>query len=560
MQQVTSSPVLDRNERGLGPFDNSVDALLRSRTCQAAAVAVTLLLVAALHAQNDGLWFQGDAPRHAMNGFFWWDLIRAMPTDPVMFAVRYFARYPVISPATYPPLFYVLEGFAFSGFGPTPFVGKLLVLLYAGLAGLYTMSWARRWIGPVAGWAGAFLPFIPGIVLWSNAIMLNVPATALGLACLYHFRRWLEAVDKKHLVLALVSFTALVLTYYQGASVLCVATAWMVLLRRHSRIRSIRLAQLVTISAVAILPLALAAYLAPVQIARHLPVVASLGRVRTWTFYWKVLPDLVGPPALALGLIGLGYGLLVPRWRTEAAFAASWIAAVILAFTLLPAKDPRYILLVAPAFVLAAAIGLASVFGQLAAIRPQPQAAILVVALALGSWSAARVHVPRASGFREVADYLRVHAPTDAVLYDGIHDGLFGFYVRSFDPQFARRVVRADKLLYEYGPSATFRRVETSRVSTTDDVLSVVRAQSGCRWVAVEIGQSSERLASQQLLRQTVERPEFELVRSFPVTADAVHRVDLYRILAPVAPVESVDLVFPAFSTRTFERVVPITR
>jgi hypothetical protein len=91
-------------------------------------------------------------------------------------------------------------------------------------------------------------------------------------------------------------------------------------------------------------------------------------------------------------------------------------------------------------------------------------------------------------------------------------------------------------------------------------VLSVVRARSGCRWVAVERGQGAERLPSQRLLRQAVERPEFELVRSFPVTAEGVHRVDLYRVLVPVAPVESVDLVFPAFSTRTFERVVPITR
>jgi hypothetical protein len=390
--------------------------------------------------------------------------------------------------------------------------------------------------------------------------MLNVPATALGLAFLYHFRRSCEAAEKKHLILAIVSFTALVLTYYQGAGVVCVATAWMALLRRYSRVRSIRLVPLATISALTILPLVLAAYLAPVQIARHLPVVASLGRVPTWTFYVRALPDLVGPPALALGLIGLGYGLLDPRWRAEAAIVATWIGAIILGFTLLPAKDPRYILLVAPAFVLAAAIGLGSASGHLAMPRPHLQAGLLIAALALGSWSAARVHVPRAAGFREVADFLRINAPTDAVLYDGRYDGLFGFYVRTFDPQFARRLVRADKLLYEFGPSATFKLVETSRVSTPDDVLSVVRARSGCRWVAVERGQGAERLPSQRLLRQAVERPEFELVRSFPVTAEGVHRVDLYRVLVPVAPVESVDLVFPAFSTRTFERVVPITR
>jgi len=66
---------------------------------------LALLIVAALNRQSDGLWFQGDAPRHAANGLFWWDLLTALPRDPIEYAVRYYARYPVIAPATYPPFF-----------------------------------------------------------------------------------------------------------------------------------------------------------------------------------------------------------------------------------------------------------------------------------------------------------------------------------------------------------------------------------------------------------------------------------------------------------------------
>jgi hypothetical protein len=524
------------------------------------AIVLSLALVAALHAQNNGLWFQGDAPRHGMNGLFWWDLLWAMPTDPLTFGLRYYARYPVIAPTTYPPLFYLLEGFVFAVLGPSPHAAKLLVLLFAGGACLYTMAWARRWIGPAVGWAGAFLACLPGVVIWSNAVMVNIPATALGLACLYHFRRWLEAPDRKHLVQTTVSLTLLLLTYYQGVSVICVGLAWLVFLRRHSQSRPVRLSSLVVAGAVAIVPLALAAYFAPVQTARHLPSIASLGRVGTWTYYWRILPDVVGPVVLVLAIISVAYGLFVPRWRTEIAYVVTWIVALLAGFTLLPAKDPRYILLVAPAFVLAVAIGLTSLASHLPPIRSEWRSLMLAAGLVLGLWSAVRVHMPRVSGFREVAEYLRQHGPTDVALYDGGYDGLFGFFTRAFDPLFSRRMIRANRLLYDYGPTATFRQVEVPRVWNDDDVVNVVRSQCGCRWIVVEMGPAAERLVSQRLLRKALTRPEFELAGSFPITGATINRVDVYKVLIPLAPVIAVDLTFPAFSNRTFTGVVPITR
>ena len=39
---------------------------------QLAGVGVALLVVASWHWANDGLWFQGDAPRHAVTGLFLW--------------------------------------------------------------------------------------------------------------------------------------------------------------------------------------------------------------------------------------------------------------------------------------------------------------------------------------------------------------------------------------------------------------------------------------------------------------------------------------------------------
>ena len=45
-----------------------------------------LLLLVSLGWQDDGLWFLGDAARHANTGLFMADLLRDLPHDPVAFA------------------------------------------------------------------------------------------------------------------------------------------------------------------------------------------------------------------------------------------------------------------------------------------------------------------------------------------------------------------------------------------------------------------------------------------------------------------------------------------
>jgi hypothetical protein len=161
---------------------------------------------------------------------------------------------------------------------------------------------------------------------------------------------------------------------------------------------------------------------------------------------------------------------------------------------------------------------------------------------------------------REVAEHLRREAPHDAVLWDGTYGAVFAFYVRALDPAFERRVVAGSKLLYEYGPGATFEWTQTSFVDSTDDVVAMVRTRSGCRWVALTVEPRPTWLKGRRLLREAVERPEFELVRSFPTSAEGGREVRLYRVVAPVDAVATVDLRFPSFNNREFRQVVPITR
>jgi hypothetical protein len=532
-------------------------SLVHSALWQAVGVVVAFGLIGWLHRSTDGLWYQGDAPRHAMNGLFWWDLLRAGPGDPLEFAVRYFARYPVINPASYPPLFYVIEGTAFAALGASPYVAKNLVLLFACAGGLYTMAWARRWIAPAAGWAGAFLAFVPGVILWSNAVMLNIPAMSLSIGALYHFRRCSEIARRREVVLTGLLLAMVLLTYYPAALVLGICAAWLPLQTRLFRWNR-RLAWIAAGVITACLPIVISLWLAPVHTARHLPSARFLTSSTAWTFYWRALPDIAGWPALGLGAAGLAACAAAKRWRKEGVYLATWIGVPLIGLSMVPAQDRRYILLLAPAFVLAAAIGIAAAVRYLPLRRPRSQVFVLAIGLSLMLWPATRVQVPEVTGFRDIATFLKQEAPVDTVLYDGRHAALFGFYVRAQDSAFERRLVRGDKFLYERAPTTTFKRVEKTHVASPEDVVRMVRDRSGCRWVAFEDGPDVS--VGRRILRQALARPEFELVRSFPISGADVHRVDLYRLTIPVEPVTTVDLEFPAYLNRKFIGVVPLAR
>ena len=537
-----------------------VMAWLRSRTPQSGVLILSFLFVAGLHLDNDGLWFQGDSPRHAANGLFWYDLIAAAPASPMDFAVRYYARYPIINPVTYPPLFYLFEGLAFRVFGPSPYVAKWLILALGIMAGFYTMAWARRWLGSGAGWVGAFLAFVPGVVIWSNAVMLNIPATALGLACLYHWRRWYDSGGRKQLLAAVFFAAAAVSTYYPAGIAIVICAAWGPLLRPIAQTsRRTRLALGATVLSVSG-PVLLAAVAAPVFLSRNLPGPGVFKSLETWTYYPTNLPTLLSPVLLGLGAIGLAAGLASARWRSEALLIAAWIITPIAVFSLLPAKDTRYVLLIAPAFVLAAAIGIASLLRLVSAISPRWQLIALLAGLVTAGWQTSLFRIPQKQGFRAVAAYLHEHAPDDAVLYDGYHDGLFGFYFRALDPQYRHRLVLGQQLLYHYGPASDFHWVESLHTATTQDVVDILRTRSGCSWVAIEVGPYSEWAQGQRLLRTAVAGPEFELAHSFPIVAPNAERVDLYRLVGGALPVSTIDVQLASFSNRIFHGVEPIAR
>ncbi len=535
---------------------------LNSLSLQVGLLVVAVLVMAVRHHANDGLWFQGDSPRHAMNGLFWWDLLGAMPVNPLDFTLRYYARYPAISPATYPPLFAIIEGAAFALFGTSPYVARGLVLLFGVAAAGYTMAWARRWIAPAAGWTGVFLALTPAIVVWSNSVMLNIPALALALATLYHCRRWIESTSLRQLQLTAVFALATLGTYYQATGVLVICAVW-VLVRRREIHAPRQLGWLAILAVCGILPVVATCLIAPVQIVRHLPSVETLRAGGTWSFYWLALPQIISWAWLTVAVSSLASGIWSTRWRREVAYLVGWIVALLVPLSLVTATDSRYILLAIPAVILLAAVGLQALAERFPSPDGRRPCTVLLASLTVAGVSAWRTTIPRVDGFREVAEFLKVQGPRDAVFYDGSFSGVFVYHVRANDPDFERRVMLGSKLLYSIAPRSTFKPVNENYVSSVEDVIDVLRRRSGCRWVAIQHSRKDSAgtsMLARRLLLEAVARPEFSLVRSFTVTANGVRRIDLYRLEGPLLPVTGVDLQFPNFLADRFTNVVPITR
>lgn len=529
---------------------------------QTAVIVLVWLVPAVLHASNDGLWFLGDAARHALNGLFWWDFISTLPHDPREYILRYYARYPAITPLSYPPVFYLLEGAAFRIFGASPFVAKWLVLCFSLVACLYLAAWLRRYVAFEAGWGAALLALQPGVVLWSNAVMLNVPAMALGVVGLYYARRWQEEPLTRYLLLVVTFGVLASLTYFLAALVAVAMCLWLVgggrwrvLWTQHRTFVLLGLGVLLPGSLIVVRRVPL-----PFDLA--LSTLQELRNPDKWLFYIRALPRILNASILLLAATAFPAAVSQHRWRRDVRLLTIWIVTVYVGLSYFWSRDARYALLLAPAFVVLAMIGLRWILAVASSLVGARQSrcfrATLVGLVAVNGVVACVIPVPSIEGFREVATFVDREAPTERTLYDGDCDGVFTFYLRAQDPAFKRAVVRGSKLLYASAIMPTLRLTE--RVSSPSEVIEALKTECGCGWIAIERQGSKRDIAAARYLREAVTGPEFRLVRSFPIRAPAATQLNIYEFLGPLRIPEELELPFPILGEHTVFRARPIER
>ena len=535
-------------------------------TWQLLSVLLIWLYLWSLQLDNDGLWYRGDAARHALNGFFWIDYLRDFTWDAKDYALSYYARYPAIDPATRPPLFYLLEGVAFTLFGPSPYVAKGLVLWFALLAAVYLWAWLRRWISEEAGWAVGLFLLLPGISRWSHAVMLNVPAVAFSLAALYHARCWLEAPggSRRDSWFATVLTLCALFTYYTASVVVFALAGYVMFHRGLGRLSGRKNPFLFVLTPVALLPFAwLMVHWAPTQLSWIISKPLDVITFATWTFYPKQVVGLCNLHLLVFAVLGAASFLWSSRWRHEVMGLGIWIVALYVPLTLIGAKELRYALLLSAPLLGLATIAVVQVCEgiamQLSLARVTSRTLTVAAFLALLLWqvgAAATYRVMAVSGYQDVAAFMAQVAPEEPVLYDGFYDGTFAFYMRAGDERLRRRVVLGNKLLYTSALFVDAHRQEF--VHSPEDVIEVLRQRGGCRWLAIEMGSGTENIASMRYVRQAVKTAAFALVRSFPIRGPQTDRVDVYRFTLPIEAVDAIELPFALLGPEVKYRVRPI--
>jgi 4-amino-4-deoxy-L-arabinose transferase-like glycosyltransferase len=555
------------------------EACGRSRLLpQILLVFAAWLFVCWLHWSNDGLWY-GDAPRHAANGIFWKDYLLSLSLEPQGYALSYLARYPVIAPTSYPPAFYLLEAFLFGLFGPSPYIAKGFVLGFALMGAFYASAWSRRWISEEAGWAGVLFLLLPGVIEWSHAIMLNIPAVAMSVGSLYHFRRWLESpphsVQWRHLYIGAALAVVSILTYITSGVIVLIAGVWVVAERRWRLLLNYRSLAVLLVSTLALLPWAIVV----VKFERSRMIWAT-GTAEQfvevpWSYYLeciryypKRLPGLFGRNLLLLATIGVGGGLFVRKWRHETTLLLILSVVCFAFFSYIPAKEARYVLLLSLPVVIFSMLGVFSIvlsIDKLAGMSARWSRIVTLTAVAgllvSQAWLGSRVYVMSISGYRELVSFLEQIAPDEAIFYDGKHYATFTFYVQAGDPDYQRRVVLGRKLLYAesmYSEPEKF-------ASSADEVVEVLQKQGGCRWLAVADQPDAPYLSVPWHLREAVQGPEFELAGAFPVVRELPDgpetiNVGVYRFLEPIERVEEVELPLFSLGDGVVRRIKPIEK
>ena len=394
-----------------------------------------------------------DSPRHALNGAFVLDALRALPwRDPLGYAADYYLRYPSLSIGFYPPLFYLAEAAVYAVIGVSHFAAQLTVALFALLLAGAAYRLARlvlpRWLA-----LGATLLLLgaPEMALWTRQVMLDSPVQALLMAGVLGFARHLRRGRPGDLWLAAL---ALVAALYVKFSVCFIAVPLAAALLAARGWRGLLDRRLGLVAAVALLAALPALWLTWSFGAVNLDNVAGraagqpFASLARWTYYLGQLPGQLGWATVILAVPG-GFFL----WRRASAAVGGWLAVLFagwagfgwLFFSAIRVHEPRHDLMILFPIVLAAA---SAVAGLLAERRAAP--ALLALGAASVLWALA-TPVPRVAGYAAIAERVAELAPANAVvLFSGYRDGNFVFAMRADGRRGDLSILRANKWLLRF--------------------------------------------------------------------------------------------------------------
>lgn len=444
----------------------------------ALATLAVLLLGFFLHLPRHGdIWWM-DASRHAMNGAFVLDFLRAMPfRHPVDFAYSYYVQWPALTILFYPPLFYVslALGYALFGVSESSAILVEIVWLYVLAAGCFRLS--RHWLG-TGGALAVALTILAGqeVFYWGQQIMLDIPAYALVVWSAYHTVVYLQSHRKSALLLATILAVLAVWTKYNAVCFLIIMAIALLWERGIGMFREKATWQAIAVGLALFIPVVVLFFsFGRYNLTQAYAMGSGFDRVREFLVYARLLPGVLSWPVIVLSIVFVVAATVQPRYRIDrpsAVLLIAWVVVMYLFYSTIHIKEPRHILMIG---------------------YPLALVAVLVVDRSLRGWrwrgtfevSAAaalllttflRVPIPYVSGMRAAATIVAKAAPHDTnVAVWCRYDGTFVFDMRAYGKRPDLGIVRLDKVLFR-NVTVGFDRGYKSNHFDVDSLLGKMKA------------------------------------------------------------------------------------
>jgi len=443
------------NSNAIHPVGNV--PLGASELVAALAVFLCVGLLMFITAPTAGDFSWSDAPRHAMNGIFIGDFLRAMPlNDPKGWAVDYYLQYPALTILFYPPLFSLVLAGNYSLFGFSHEVAQATVSFFHFLLGFGVFVLSRRWMSfGYAVAAALMLAAAPEISYWGRQVMLDIPAYAWLAFMAVFFVRYLDRHNPWDWYLTL--FFYLLALYTKQTPVFVAGALFVALLSARGvglfRDRHIWLGAI--LFAVAMIPLLVIhvnfGQINTASVMGSERADASRLSLEAWSYYIAILPSQLGWPTVIAAVVYLVGAIVWPQWRipkTHMVFLGGWFLFGYLMFSFIMVRQPRHDLMALLPFPVFAALGFWRLSG-FARNAPTLAGSAVAIGVGLGSlgWSVFAHPVSYVKGYGEAAEFVMKRAPENgAVLFHGYRDGNFTFHMRAGDrPDLS--VARSDKML-----------------------------------------------------------------------------------------------------------------
>ena len=486
-------------------------------------IYITLLILITLIFTGKGLFINGDffwsdESRHAMDGVYFLDLIKDMPVFHLyQYTKQYYAKYPALGLAWYPPFFAMVEAIFYAIFGISTFAARSTVIFFALLGVFIWYVWIREiYNQEIAFYSGLLFITMPLVVYWSHAVMLEIPTLTMIILSFYCFYKYFELDEKKYAYYLALSLSGALLTKQTAAFIIPLFFSYILIRKKYNKLIKKECIISYIILAIFLVPLTIFTLkfgtLGLKVTLGDLKELCKGTRLEQWSYYLRLLPNIFSWPILLLSLPIIPFiikekdknGLLFLLWIFWWYACFSYIFGYQGSFS----KCGNYYgVYVVPPFCLLTVLSLNKLRGKLKFLPALIILIIITIYQIVLSFNIKTPYIPNI--YEEAAKFVTQNPKGTTTLVSAYYDGNFIFHVRRHDPKRRMIILRADKTLVSL---AVFKRFGVyPHVHDENDIYNMLQ-DYGTGYIVVEdkdlIG-----IEAFKMLRKMLNSKNFTLVK-----------------------------------------------